>query len=611
MKILHKPLLTVLLTLLFLAGALYYIASTDLKGELRLELRVKTPHGDTFFLYSQWDKENKERKGDDKGSDTVTTKKNKTEKKRKKKVKNDKKDNRPIHAKFEKIKGFFTLCFGIPRHRTTNIRLVLGEKPGKMIIEAMTLKNLFRSRRWAGEELAGMLRFMGIKKQGMENGNLYLETTDAHHEVIPGAAFYRELKELQRDKRAYYGLALLLCFPVFFFFHYVSFSSLRPFLGWKSLTNFCLLFLLVLLFPLAKGVMTPSPKGRLVEKRRMAKQPEFRLDNPFQYAAEYSTYYNDHFTFRGDFIYWHNLAKIKLFNVSPVPRVVLGKDGWLFMARQEKGLNSVDYYRNLRPLRVEELEQWKQILEERQQWLAARGIHYVFLIAPNKHTIYGEFMPDEMGKCSSRSRLDQLADYLKAHSSVPLLDIRQALINAKKNYPVYSRTDSHWNDYGAYIAHREIIAGLAGLFKEDFGHAKPLPLSRFKIAYKEKAGGDLAAMLALQETVYGEKILRLRASPPLKARGQDKKKLPRLKGFVRQSINKCENAPLPNIVMVHDSFYSRLRPFLSEHFSRILYIWDWDMNFYPEVMEKESPKLLIDEMAERFLLEPPPVNRGL
>ena len=63
--------------------------------------------------------------------------------------------------------------------------------------------------------------------------------------------------------------------------------------------------------------------------------------------------------------------------------------------------------------------------------------------------------------------------------------------------------------------------------------------------------------------------------------------------------------------MVHDSFYSRLRPFLSEQFSRVLYIWDWNMNFYPEIIEREKPKLVIDEMVERFLMDKIPVNPPL
>jgi hypothetical protein len=120
-------------------------------------------------------------------------------------------------------------------------------------------------------------------------------------------------------------------------------------------------------------------------------------------------------------------------------------------------------------------------------------------------------------------------------------------------------------------------------------------------------GGDLAIMLSLHEEILRENIIRMEPSPPFTFRESQRENISR---FVRQSYTQCQTALLPNILMVHDSCYHRLRPFLSEKFSRILYIWDWDFNFYPEIIEREKPKLVIDEMAERFLMGDTPVNPG-
>ena len=112
-------------------------------------------------------------------------------------------------------------------------------------------------------------------------------------------------------------------------------------------------------------------------------------------------------------------------------------------------------------------------------------------------------------------------------------------------------------------------------------------------------------MLFLHQEVLREDIIRLRAQPPLEFDGAGLGNISRL---VREGFTRCETAPLPNILMVHDSFYKRLKPYLSASFSRVLYIWDWGMNFYPDIIEREKPTLVIDEMAERFLLGPPPGN---
>ena len=115
-------------------------------------------------------------------------------------------------------------------------------------------------------------------------------------------------------------------------------------------------------------------------------------------------------------------------------------------------------------------------------------------------------------------------------------------------------------------------------------------------------------MLSLHREELREDAIRLRARPPLKFDGAGLENISRL---VRRGFTRCPSARLPNILMVHDSFYKRLKPYLSASFSRVLYIWDWSMNFYPDIIEGEKPGLVIDEMAERFLMKPPPWNPEL
>ena len=60
--------------------------------------------------------------------------------------------------------------------------------------------------------------------------------------------------------------------------------------------------------------------------------------------------------------------------------------------------------------------------------------------------------------------------------------------------------------------------------------------------------------------------------------------------------------------MVHDSFAHQMKQFLSEDFSKIVYIWDWSLNFFDKIIEKEEVKIVIDEMVEYSLLSRLPVN---
>ncbi|MFN8387050.1 MAG: hypothetical protein U0X92_11595 [Anaerolineales bacterium] len=53
--------------------------------------------------------------------------------------------------------------------------------------------------------------------------------------------------------------------------------------------------------------------------------------------------------------------------------------------------------------------------------------------------------------------MDQVIAYLRANGKQQVIDLRPALLTAKSERQVYYATDTHWNDYGAYIAYSAIM----------------------------------------------------------------------------------------------------------------------------------------------------------
>ncbi len=574
----RKLLAELMITLLFFIASLYYIHTNELRTNLQLILQVNVHYEGTQDNQSQDQNEDQYRLYID--------------------------DDPPLDDHVYPSKEFQPVVFKLPSRTIKNMRLLLGEKPGTIVIKKIILKSLLNQYEWTGKKIRKLFHPQQLHQVGknyVKNNSLYIQAIGDESFITMDEAFCRFINQAGSKKIFFYLLSPFISLLFFYLLHFFNPRGLFMFLNRKVMTNMSLLFLVILFFPLLDGLFFITPKSRLVEKRKMAEKPDFRFDAISQYPGEYNSYYNDHFAGRAHLIYLNNLLKLKLFGISAVPKVLVGQQGWLFMDKTVVRHGTVDYFRSADPFSIEELEQWKRLLEERQAWLAARGIFYLFVIAPNKNTIYPEFMPDRIRKVHPRSRMDQLVEYLEQHSTVSFLDLRNVLLDAKNKYPVYSRTDTHWNDYGAYIAYREIMKYVARYFKE----AEPLSLSRFKIKILNKAGGDLAEMLSLHLEVLRENMIRLIPHPPLTAAGHNLENIAR---FVRQSYRECKTAPLPNIMMVHDSFYQRLRHFLSESFSRVLYVWDWNLNFYPEVVEREKPQLVIDEMAERFLLGKIPIN---
>jgi len=158
--------------------------------------------------------------------------------------------------------------------------------------------------------------------------------------------------------------------------------------------------------------------------------------------------------FRRSLVVGYSRALLAL-GVSPTPSVILGRSGWLFFAGDE----ALASYRAVQPFTEAELAAWQRRIETRRDWLAERGIRYLVVIAPNKETIYPEFMPESLNRVRAVTRLDQLVAHLRAHSNVAVVDPRDALRTAKA--AAFCISDRyHWNDVGAWLLYREIVTGL-------------------------------------------------------------------------------------------------------------------------------------------------------
>ena len=304
----------------------------------------------------------------------------------------------------------------------------------------------------------------------------------------------------------------------------------------------------------------------------------------------FTNYFQDHFAFRGRLVRWQAAFRLLVLRVSPSPTVLRGKDGWLFY-RDDGALED---YLNQSPLSPEDLDEWAATLQHTRDWLAQRGITYLFVIAPDKHQVYPEFMPETIQRTAATSRTAQLVAHLRAHTTVPVLDLLPAMLAAKQEARIYHRTDSHWNDLGAFVAAQAIL----GRLREGSGGRLPglAPGDRRDFIRSDARGPglDLATMLGIESWLH-EDDLRMRARQPEYRVVEPEHPDPaNIEGRLATAHPRAD---LPRAVVFRDSFGSALVPFLSEHFSRALYLWEYDID--PGVVERERPQIGIQEWAGR------------
>ena len=49
-----------------------------------------------------------------------------------------------------------------------------------------------------------------------------------------------------------------------------------------------------------------------------------------------------------------------------------------------------------------QLEDWRHVLETRRAWLRRRGIPYFHIVPPNAHSVYPEYLPDDVVPVADR-----------------------------------------------------------------------------------------------------------------------------------------------------------------------------------------------------------------
>jgi alginate O-acetyltransferase complex protein AlgJ len=354
-------------------------------------------------------------------------------------------------------------------------------------------------------------------------------------------------------------------------------------------------FLVVLVGPLIGTAFGVARTTAEQENRTLASFPHPGLTRSSweAFPRDLKRYFVDNFAFRPMLVRWQALIRIKAFDVSPSRSVIKGSNGWWFYAED----GAMDDYAEAPPFTATELEQWRRTLQDTTDWLRARGIVYLFVIAPDKHEVYPEYMPSSIRRAVP-TRTDQLVAELAAHSTVPVLNLLPILEEHKADERLYHRTDSHWNDRGAYIAYSAILSSLSALPETSMPTAaalRPVPFSDFEAGQVRHGGFDLARMVGLDGVLEEDDLMLLPRRP--RAAVIIEPPHPDLHGVEGRLVTSNPATSAPRAIVFRDSFGSGLIPFLSEHFSRVVYLWQ--NNVDPGVIAEEHPSVVIQEMVGR------------
>ncbi len=351
------------------------------------------------------------------------------------------------------------------------------------------------------------------------------------------------------------------------------------------------LFLAMILAPLAANLAGFDGANPRVENRTMAVFPTLEATPASlrAFPGRVAGWFEDHFGFRSTLVRWYGVTRYFWLGVSPSAAVVKGRDGWLFYA-DDSGM--ADYGR-AEVLREDQVDDWRIAVGRSHAWLRAKGIGFAFTIAPDKHVLYPEELPGTIHPVGTRYRMDQVLEALRS-DGIPVVDVRPALLEAKTRERIYEKTDTHWNERGAYAAYRVLVEAIRNQVP---AVPPPWPREDFEPLSQRIDAMDLAGMIGLRDVLHEDRLClyprRPRLAKTIEPAGEEPS------SNVGRLVTEIPGSSLPRAVVFRDSFTARLAPYLSEHFSRVVYLWQ--DNFETKVIEEERPAVVIEEIVGRHL----------
>jgi alginate O-acetyltransferase complex protein AlgJ len=339
-------------------------------------------------------------------------------------------------------------------------------------------------------------------------------------------------------------------------------------------------------------VRDDAARGPFRELRKAATRPKLALDveSLMRFPAAYESYWNDAFGLRDLLLRLNGALDVFAFGISPSDAFVLGEDHWIFVASE----NAIEGWRGAAPFAAGELAAWRAELEQRRAICEQHGARYLYVVAPDKTSIYPERLPKRFAPIGP-SRLDQWLGYLRAESDVDILDLRPALRDAashdRDGDHVYFELGSHWRTRGTLAACRAIFDHL----RPAFDLKAPIDLEDHVLQPTSLHVDDVSRQLYVDGLLTQDPTWRVPRAP---GRFETISRV----GIPRRLTTRGPDPAAPSAIVFHDSFGPYVEPYLAEAFSRLLMAWDG--GFDPESIAAERPDLVIEIYVERALNRP-------
>ncbi len=339
---------------------------------------------------------------------------------------------------------------------------------------------------------------------------------------------------------------------------------------------------------LIPAVAMPFTKGNAEkEKRQLAEFPSIKTEEGefnFDFFDEFESYFSEHFGFRQQLVTADGRLKSALTHTSADNDVIVGSDGWLYYGE------TINDYLRLDTLSQREISNIANNLRIVDDYCNYKNADFIFFSAPNKNTVYPENMPYNYVPADKESNLEMLTK--KLADSDFYFDLKAELLALDSKTALYHKTDTHWNNFGAYACHTMLMNRLN----------KPSCSTGNGWYVENDRLGDLAVMLYPAEKA---KDMQLHNDYEFAYEYTS-----RFRGLDDVLITTSNENAQGNLLMYRDSYGEAILPYMAEMFATAQFSRAVPYNLQ-NVEEGDSVIIELVERNLRNLLKSAPISEAI
>lgn len=471
-----------------------------------------------------------------------------------------------------------------------DLRIDFGTLPTNYFIKRISIVNQYAQHDMYSADIVQNFKADNDIEQFMLEGDLTHLTTNGEDPIMLSnfdiETLFKNLQNTRPSRRIPIIITLLVCIGIIILLN----KRIRKVEISPSRQILLVGFLVILFSPLLFMYIGLNKSKDNNEFRTKAEVPKWDLMDWENYLKKYNVYFEDQFGFRSELIQFYANYKTRIWHSSPIPdKVLIGKNNWLYTVED----SLMEDYRGIRKFKQRQLEEIYTNIMYRKERLKKMGIEYLIVVAPNKQTIYPEYIPSEFSIVNKETRWKQTKTYLLNKGIDFIIDPADELLKQKNSYQSYYKTDLHWNNMGAFIASNLLLEQI----QKKFPQVKMHDLKEYQIKESPFTKGDMARMISTK--TIADIQYEFISEPLQKIMYTNGPAYPSYVSTQPVIITFTTDTAKPRVLMFRDSFGNGMVQFISQESSKAVYVWthvfDW------AIIEQEKPSIVIHEISEKLI----------